>query len=222
MEESQNTENQMQETPQQVNPTQAPGVSFPTVGEQKKSGGAKTLLIVGVLILVGILGFVIYKSATGKGQTASTEPSPFENLTTPSQDQTGSQATATPSAAVDRSTVKIQVQNGTGISGEASYLQTQLKTLGYTNIAVGNSSQQNLTATQVSFSNSLPSSVVTEITTELNSIYRSVTTATSASTTYDVVIVTGLRKGVTPKPVATATPAVSPSPSPSPSSSPTP
>jgi hypothetical protein len=213
MEESQNTENQSQETPQETNPSPTPGVSFPTVGEQKKSSGAKTLLIVGVLILVGILGFVIYKSATGKGENSSTEPSPFENLTNPAQGQE-SLATSTPAATIDRTTVKIQVQNGTGISGEAAYLQTQLKTLGYTTISIGNSPDQNLTATQVSFSSSLSSSVVTEITTELNSIYTSVTTATSASTTYDVVIVTGLRKGATPKPSATTAPTATPVPSP--------
>lgn len=219
MEDSQNSENQMQvpvqETPRDTSPVASSGVSFPTVGEPKKSGGAKTLLIVGVLILVGILGFVIYKSATGKNQSGLTEPTPFENLTTPSQDQT-SVSVSTPAATVNRANVKIQIQNGTGITGEAAYLQTQLKGLGYTNIAVGNSAKQNLTATQVSFASTLSSDIITEITTKLNSIYQSVTTTTSASTTYDIVIVTGLRKGATAKPSATPTPTASPTATPTP------
>ncbi len=213
MEESQNTESQKQEAPQESTPATQSGVSFPTVGGPKKSGGAKTLLIVGVLILVGILGFVIYKSASNKNQETLNEPTPFENLNAPTQNSTVSTpAPSTAPVTVDKTKVKIQVQNGTGINGEAAYLQTQLKDLGYTNIAVGNSTQQNLTATQVSFAGTLSGSVVTEITAKLNSLYQSVTTTTSASTTYDIVITTGLRKGATAKPSATPTPTLTPAP----------
>jgi len=213
MEESQNTENQTQNIPQE-NPVAPAGVSFPTVGASQKSNGAKTLLIVGVLILVGILGFVIYKSASKKSDETLIEPTPFDNSITPSDNQ----VVATPVATVapvttDKTKIKIQVQNGTGITGEASYLQTQLKGLGYTTVSVGNSTSPNLTATSVSFASTVPTDVVNELTTELGTIYQSVTTTTAASTAYDVVIVTGLRKGATAKPVA--------SPSASPSASPT-
>jgi len=211
MEEGQNQETQTQEARQETAPPPSSGVSFPTVGEPKKSGSAKTLLIVGVLILVGILGFVIFKSAASKNDETLTEPTPFENLTTSPQDET----TVTPEAsaspvAVNKANIKVQVQNGTGITGEAAYLQTQLKGLGYTNIAIGNSSQQNLTATQVSFASTLSSEVVTEITTKLKALYQNVTSTTSASTTYDVIVITGLRKGATPKP--STSPAASPTP----------
>ena len=221
MEESQNTETQTQQVPQEVGSASPSNVSFPTVGQPQKSGGAKTLLIVGVLILVGILGFVIYKSASSKNQGTSEEPTPFENLTTPSQTETTPVplATSVP-VTVDKSKIKIQVQNGTGISGEAAYLQTQLKGLGYTNVSVGNSTQT-LTAAQVSFSGTLASAVVTEITTELNSIYQNVTTATAASTAYDVVVTTGLRKGATSKPSASPKPSTTPTSSPTPTPTPT-
>lgn len=207
----QNTEAQVNESPSF--PQEPSGVSFPTVGQPQKSGGAKTLLIVGILILVAILGFVIYKSATKKGEVASTEPTPFDNLTQPSSDQTGTAAspTATPKA-VDKSKVAIQVQNGTGIPGEAAYLQTQLGNLGYTNIKVGNAATQNLTATQVTFSSSLDASVVSEITQKLKTIYQSVTVTNSGTTTFDVVIVTGLRTGATPRPSATPSAAATPTP----------
>jgi hypothetical protein len=222
MEEDQNQEVQTQEAPQETVSPPSSGVSFPTVGEPKKSGSAKTLLIVGVLILVGILGFVIYKSASNKNTENLGEPTPFENLNTTSPNETVSTpvASATPVAA-DKTKVKIQVQNGTGINGEAAYLQTQLKGLGYTNISIGNSAQQNLTVTQVSFAGSLSGAIVTEITTKLNTIYQSVTTTTSASTAYDAVITTGLRKGATAKPSATPKPSVTPTPSTSPTPTPT-
>ncbi len=214
MEETQETQNQ--QSPESSFQTAPTGVSFPTVGQPQKSGGAKTLLIVGILVLVAILGFVIYKSATKNSNTASTEPTPFDNLTAPSTDQNVSVATpapvATPNSA-NRSKVAIQVQNGTGIAGEAAYLQTQLGTMGYTDVKVGNATTQNLTSTQVTFSSTLDSGVVAELTQKLNALYTNVTVTNSASTTFDVVIVTGLRKGSTPKPSATpaATPTASPS-----------
>ena len=200
-------------------------VSFPTVGESKKSGGAKTVLIIGILILVGILGFVIYKSATKETTDEPEAETTFDNLTTPSTDamvQTFTPSpTSTPVAVkVDKTKIQIQVQNGTGITGDAAYLQTQLSGMGYTNVKVGNS-EATVTATTVTFSTTLDSSVVTEITQKLNALYQTVTTKTSSASTFDAVIVTGLRKGVTPKPNATGTPSSSAKPSVKPSSTPT-
>lgn len=225
MEETQNEEKQevQQESGSTFQPQPQSGVSFPTVGAPKKSGGARTLLIIGILILVGILGFVIYKSAS-KRSDLSTEPTPFDNLTSPSQDSTSvssSAPVATPKAA-DKAKVAVQVQNGTGISGEAAYLQNQLKNLGYTNIKVENASQQDLTSTQVTFSSTLDSSIVSELTQKLNALYQNVTTSTSSSGTFDVVIVTGLRKGSTPKPSATPTPVATHTPTMSPTPTATP
>ena len=224
MEEVQNPETQTQATPQETETNSSNGVSFPTVNDKKKSGGSKTLLIIAVLILVGILGFVIYKSASNKNDEAMTEPTPYENMASPLPEEAmeaSPVASATPSTA-EKGEIKIQVQNGTGIAGEAAYLQTQLKDLGYTDIAVGNAANQDLTATQVSFASTVPSSVVTEITNELKSIYQSVTTITATSTTYDVVVITGLKKGATPNPAATpqATPEATATPSPTPTATP--
>lgn len=217
---NQSVEQEKVEQEQEVQPTpfheqeSSSGVSFPTVGGEKKSGGAKTFLIVGILILVAILGFVIYNSASKKSANTSSEATPFDNLTTPSSDQTVQTVTPAPSAApaVDKAKIKVQVQNGTGISGEAAYLQTQLGKLGYTNIKTGNSDAVVTTAT-VTFSSTLDSGVVTEITQKLNSIYQTVTSNTSTSGTFDVVVVTGLQKGATPKPVASPTDVPSASPS---------
>lgn len=202
MEETQNQEQQFQQ-PQETK------VSFPTVGEQKKNGGAKTLLIIGILVLVGILGYVIYKSASGNSEESSvSEPTPYENMAAPEEVETPiatATPTASPAANVDKTKIKIQVQNGTGITGEAAYLQNILKGLGYTNITVGNSSTQSAEDTTVSFGSSVPSGTVTEITNKLNATYETVTKTNSTGTTYDVVIITGLKKGATPKATTTST-----------------
>lgn len=206
------TQNQPQETVQEISQPQETKVSFPTVGNEKKSNGAKTLLIIGILVLIGVLGYVIYKSASGQNEAIATStPSSYENMAAPQEEAT-SGPEASPSstpAAVDKEEIKVQVQNGTGITGEAAYLQNILKGMGYSDIAVGNSSTQDETVTKVSFGSSVPASIVTEITTKLNSLYETVTKTSSTTSTYDVVIVTGLRKGATAKPSASpsATPA---------------
>lgn len=208
--------------PDQINEIQpAPSnVSFPTVGAPQKSGGPKTLLIIGILILVGILGFVIYKSANKENENVSEQPSPFDNVITNDTTQVATPSptsVATPKPA-DKSVISIEIQNGTGITGEAAYLQNQLKSLGYTNVKVGNATSQDATATLVTFSSKLSSAVVDEITKKLNELYTTVTVKTATTPTTDIVIVTGLRKGATTKP--SATPKASTSPSATPTATP--
>ena len=125
--------------------------------------------------------------------------------------------------------VSIEVLNGTGIAGEAGFLQGKLKTLGYSKIEAGNASNQDNEATSVVFSDKLPDSIVEEITKLLEDTYKTVKTRTSSSGSVDVSITTGMRKGATPKPSITATPTptpkatstASPTPTLSPSPSPT-
>lgn len=215
-------QNQAQENIQETFQPQEEKVSFPSVGGEKKNGGAKTLLIIGILVLVGILGYVIYKSASSKNEQGNIEVNvPYNNLATPSTEETiapTSTPAASPVASVDKEKLKVQVQNGTGITGEAAYLQNILKELGFTNVTVGNASSQDNDDTQVSFSSSVSSSVVTEVTNKLNATYQTVTKVSSTGTTYDIVIITGLRKGATAKP--SATPTSSPTPKASPTATP--
>ena len=222
MEEDKNEQTETQ-TPVQ---TQAPasqqsdsnGVSFPTVGSSPKKGGGKTLLVVIALIIIAVLGYIIFRSSSKKSGSDISGVNPVE--TTSPEVTTESSPTASPKA-VDKSAVKIQIQNGTGITGEAGYLQTQLKALGYTNITAGNASTQDASAATVTFSKSLGQSAVDEITKKLESIYTTVTAKTSTTQTTDVVIITGLRKGATAKPSASPVSSATPKPSASASSSPT-
>ncbi|MEK7550850.1 MAG: LytR C-terminal domain-containing protein [Patescibacteria group bacterium] len=217
MEENQGeTQTQVVQETTHTTESSSSGVSFPTVGQPKKSGGPKTLLVLGVLVLLGILGFVIFKNSSKK-----VEPEPTSSSTLTPVEMLSPSASSTAKPA-DKSKVKIQIQNGTGITGEAAFLQTQLKTLGYTTVTVGNASSQDQTVTTVTFAKSLSSDSVDELTKKLKELYKEVEVKTVATSTNDVVIITGLRKGATVKPSATPTLKTSASPTVKASSSPTP
>lgn len=197
----------VEETREEVSP-----VSFPQPLPRKKGGSGKLLIIFLGLAILGVIGFLVFKGIGGGSATPTSTPS-VESISG-SSDTTSETPSPEP---VDKATVSIKVENGTGIAGEAGFLQGILANMGYTKIEVGNADSSDNTSTQVTFSADLSQSVIDEITKKLESIYETVKTKTSSSqTTSDVVIVTGLKKGATPKPAteATATPEVSSSPTP--------
>ncbi len=188
---------------------------------KKNKSGMKWLLIVILLLLIaGVAGFFLTQSQTSEEETS---PTPFVEETTPQPEPTEEPKP------VDKKDISIEVQNGTGVAGEAGFLQKELQKLGYKEIKVGNAETQDATTTTATFSSDTGDSVKEEITTMLKSIYKSVEVKTSSSLkNSDILIVTGSRKGVTasstpkastsPKPTASATP--KPSASPSPTASP--
>lgn len=221
MEGNQNSESQTQETPQ-VQGMAGSGVSFPTVNEPKKSGGGKALLLIGTLILVAVLGFVIFKTASKSGGD-QIEETPIEGITNDSVTTPEPTTSSTPKAVV-RTGVEIEVQNGTGTTGDAAYLEKELKALGYSSVKVGNAKETGATVTKVTFAKTLSQDVVDELTKKLNELYKSVEVVTSSSMTGDVLVITGLKKGATAKPTATVKPSTTPTGSPkaTTSASPTP
>ncbi len=207
MEETVLNENETQQT---VTPEPQPEMSpvgFPNNTPKKKGGLGKFIIIFLGLAILGVIGFLVFK---GVGGSASPTATPSVESISGSTQGSSTEATPTP-APVDKSTVSIKVENGTGIAGEAGYLQGILANLGYTKIEVGNADSQDNTSTQVTFSADLAQQVIDEITKKLNSAYQDVKTVTSSTkTSNDVVIITGLRKGATPKPATTDTPTASP------------
>jgi len=200
MEESQqNTENRMNQEPQVEEKTSNPGVGFPlSQPKPKKKSNMLGFIIVGIVVLVGGIIFFVTK---GKKESELVSPTPTSGgivISTPS-------ATETPTPA-EKEDVSIEVLNGTGIAGEAGYLQDKLKVLGYSDIEVGNADEQDQTITTVTFSDTLDEANKAEIQTELEKLYEDVTVKTSSSITFEVSIITGLKKGATAKPSATATP----------------
>jgi hypothetical protein len=183
---------------------ETPTVGFPVMPTQKpKSGGGKLIFIIlGILILIGLGVFLFARNGYEGEVTISPTPTEFISET-PTPEESG---TPTPTAtSIDKTDIKIEIKNGTGISGEAAFLQTKLKALGYSDISTGNAESQEETVTTVTFSKTAPTSVVDEIKKTLESSYTEVTVKTSSSQSSAAVIVTGLRKGVTPKPTGTST-----------------
>ena len=200
-------QNEQEQTINPVTPLAPP----PMAPQKPKRNMAVLILGAVLLIIIIIVGIFVVKSS-------GTQSTP-----TPTPETQGLSAPSTPlpsETPIDKSTVTIQVQNGTGIAGEAAYLQGVLKSMDYSEITVGNADSTDNTETTVTFSSTVDKSVSDEMTQKLTGIYEVVNTSTSSTQTKDVVIVTGLRKGQTPPPSATPTPEATAAPTETPTPTP--
>lgn len=221
----------MEEQGRNPNFPSQPEVSFPQPrGPEAKSSNAKIIIaVVGIIAIILLGGWFILGNSSG---SESPSPTPSDGLTNfPSPATT---ATPTPSATsspspVDKSKIKVEILNGTGVPGEASFLQKELEGLGFEDITAGNADEQSQTETVATYSRELSATVADEITARLGELYEKVKTRrATVSGDFDLTITTGPRKktsGATSSPTAkasaspTATAKVTPSPTPT--SSPT-
>ncbi len=216
-------EDQVQQINEQVTPPQA--TSYSVSQPKQKSSGSKWLIIFIILLILGGAG--IYFFTKSSSEPIAT-PTPAFNVT-PIENKATSTPVATKSPEpVKKDEVSIEIQNGTGITGEAKLLSDKLKTLGYSDITAGNASSTDNTETTVTFLKTLSQTVQDELKKELESFYKTVNVKTSTTQKSDVVVITGLRGSQTTKPASTSsstgTPKASSSATPkaSSSSSPTP
>lgn len=204
-------------------PTPAPVVQevstpAPAVGQtQKKKGSNKWLFIFLGLLILGGAGIFFFSSST---DNAKPSPTPSFGVIPVDEYTPEPTSTATPKP-VNKEDVVIEIQNGTGIAGEAGYLQGKLKALDYTDIEVGNASSTDHSDTTVTFKKGTSTTIQNEIKTELEDIYKKVVVKTSSTQDADIVIITGLRSNQTAKPKSTSTPEASATPTTSPSPTPT-
>lgn len=205
--------NQDQTTSQETQESApTPDVGFPIPQAKPKPKMNKWILIVLGLLILGGVG--VYLFTRGKAGEELTPTPTIEGIETSTPAPT---PTATPA---DKTKISIEVQNGTGITGEAAYLQGQLRSLGYTDIKAGNAESQDASDTIVTFAKSVSQSVQDEIVKKLGDLYKKVQVKTSSTQKVSVLVVTGLRKGATPKPSASPTASPKASPSASPTSTP--
>ncbi len=173
-----------------------------------KNGAGKKLALfgIGILLLLGLGAAGWYILSEPPGELENTE----EAVPTLNLEPTES-PTPTPEE-VEKADIRISVLNGTGIAGAAGALKTELENLDYEQIETGNADETGVTTTAVTFNDSVPEAVRSEIIETLEEIYRSVTDETGSVTGADIEIIVGLRKNQT---AATATPtksATSPTP----------
>ena len=190
--------------------------SFQSSPKQKSSGSKWLIIFILLLVLGGAGIFFFSKSASDPIAT----PTPSFGVVPIDEPETTPAPTKSPEPA-NKEDVSIEIQNGTGITGEAKFLSDKLKALGYTDITAGNASSTDNTVTTVTFLKTLSQSVQDEIKKELENIYKEVVVKTSTTQKSDVVIITGLRGSQTSKPASTSAPKASSSATPKATSTPT-
>ena len=199
------------EQPQEAMTTDAP----PGAEDEKIAKNKKVIDIVLILAAIVLIGGGAYFLLSSPPE--ETEPSPTPR---PVATPVGTpQATEIPND-INREDVKIEVLNGTGVEGEATFLKDRLNALGYTKVDVGNASKQDNTATIITYAKSVDEAVKEEITALCEKEYTSVKEVSGSPGAFDVEIITGLRRGMTPKPEATETPKATSTPKPSPTATP--
>lgn len=143
--------------------------------------------------------------------------------------------TPTPSPTVDKTTVKIEVLNGTSTPGQAGKVAVTLKNAGFNidNIKTGNT-PDNASASTIAAKAGFQGTAE-EIKTALSSDFPEITVSTSplaSDSEFDIIVTTGGTKYVaptaTPKPTSSDTPtptptgSTTPTPTPTPTNTPTP
>lgn len=191
-----------------------------------KSGGSKWLIIFIALLILGGAGIFFFTKSSNE---AIATPTPSFGVM-PIEEEPTPEPTKTPEP-VKKDEISIEIQNGTGITGEAKLLQDKLKVLGYTDITVGNATSTDNTDTTVTFLKTTSQTVQDEIKKELEKTYKTVNVKTSSTQKADVLVLTGLRTGsaastskasATPTSKSSASPVASSSATPKVTATPTP
>ena len=211
----------IQPTPMQPEPA----VSFPDPRPTRQSSGGFPkwiFAVIGLVIILAAGGFFLYQSSTST--TENPTPSPFvsglDTLPTPSETPVATPArsaspapSATPSS-TQRTGVSIEVQNGTGTTGDAAVAKSLIEKAGYTKVTTSNATSQNATSTTLEYSSDVPMSVVTEVAQSLSASFGTVSPTSGLTGKMSIRVITGPKSKTTASatPKASATPAPSGSP----------
>lgn len=176
-------------------------VGFPNASEPKKSGNGKIVILVVVILL--ILGGATWYLMSQKEETIEftndmVTPMTAEETPIPMEEKK-----------VDKSTLKLQVMNGTGTPGDAGKLEKALNDLGYSEVATGNADNYDYKIAEVTFASDFPENYRDEVLESLNKIYSEVKIGNESLGDFDAILITGSPKGskstVTPKPTTKPT-----------------
>ncbi len=189
--------------------TERTKVGFPEApAPEEKSGfnfGSIFIFLLVLILLGGAIWFIFFRN---QGEITTSDVSETPTVV----EEVTNTETPTP-VAISKESIKIQILNGSGISGLAGKLQSALETSGYSGIEVGNADNYNYKTTEVAFSDSIPVEIKSDISATLEKLYGSVVTKTNSSSKYDVVVTIGYPKGFTPSPATsrtTSTPTITP------------
>lgn len=158
------------------------------------NSGSKLVIILVILLLVAVgLVLLAFRFGIWEFNYFLKKESPSKVITTQPEESTESAEPAeSPSAALSKEELKIQVLNGSGLAGQAGKVKDQLIELGYSdsNIETGNATGSGETV--VIFSKKVPEEVKEEIISELGNIFDKVTTQEGIKDSeFDIIITTG-------------------------------
>ena len=185
----------------------------------KNINDKKTTIIVGVIIIfiVGSISYFILQKPKKTEPPKTTSPVENEIKLTPTE-----------KPKIDKKTLKIQVLNGTGTTGQASKVVAALKEAEFNpeNIEAANAQSYDFTQTTIATKKEYEE-VADEIKTILKSLFDSIkieTTYLEEDNKYDIIITTGGKKyeEATPTPTEAKTNSETPTETPTPTSTPTP
>lgn len=207
-----------------------PVVSFPKAQQSQDTNAFPKWIfaVVGLVIILAGGGFFLYQSSNTE-EAVSPTPSPYvsglDSLPTPTEAPTvtpsATQApTSTPSA-TQKSAVSLEVQNGTGTTGDAALAKSILTKAGYSKVTTGNATNQSQTETTVIYSSDISLSMVNEIVAALSQSFKSVKSQ-SGSGKMTITVITGPKGSAlqTSTPKASATPKSSATPTIKPTATP--
>lgn len=147
-------------------------------------------IIIPTALLVGALvgGLITYFSGVSKLDKGDINPTPISSEAPEAE----SSPEATSAATLKRDTLKIQVLNGSGVSGAAGTAKTYLEDLGYKNVVTGNASTSDFTETEISIKKEMEE-YTSLLTSDLKDEYQVADSVKTLVTTskYDVVITLG-------------------------------
>ncbi|VVA43790.1 conserved hypothetical protein [Candidatus Roizmanbacteria bacterium] len=174
---------------------------------QQKKNKVVPMLVVGCVLLVAvIISFMIIRQP--KKPEEKKEAVVVETKT----------PSPTSRPMIDKKTVKIQVQNGTGTPGQAGIVVKALEDTGYAteNIKTGNAEKYDNLITSITAKDGYDE-IVIDIKDSLKSTFEKITVVSpnlDKDSEFDIVIVTGGKIFEEPTPTATSSAAVSPTPKP--------
>jgi len=197
-------------------------VSFPAPQPEQSGGFPKWIFaVVGLLIILAGGGFFLYQ---GSVSAPTPTPTPFVATITALASPTAVPTIAptltptpsvvpTPSSA-QRTAISIEVQNGTGTTGDAGVAKAALEKAGYSKVTTANAASQNATETTLTYSSDVSMGVVNEIVAALKVSFGDVTPTQASTGTAKVTVITGPKQATsvqaTTSAKASATPAASP------------
>lgn len=173
------------QTPEEAKPIE----TVESVIEESQEKTNYLWIIVPTALLVGALvgGLITYFSGMSRLGEADRTPSPVPTVV-----ETEPTPTASSSSTFKRDGLKLQVLNGSGVSGAAGKAKTLLEGLGYKDVDTGNASSSNFAKTEVSVKESAKEYLDLVIK-DLSKEYEATAAAKVLSNTskYDIVITLG-------------------------------